>query len=267
MNKDFKSNSALATLFFWHDQLIWTSETHTGGDTSRPYISILISGRNELHIGHNNQTFSGRALAIGASVIRSVVAESGFYSLNLDPIHPISPLLRQYYFEKAPIWDLSHRLSPEHQEQVYSHLINPQGCLESRQLSNSLLKALFPEIEKYPTIDERVRMVADWLRRNLPNKSYMDELCSISGLSSGRLSHLFTHEMGTSIKSYLLVMKMRRAAELFGQSVTLTDIAHEMGFSDSAHLTRAFQAHFSVPPSLLTNPGLVDVHVCEAICE
>lgn len=64
------------------------------------------------------------------------------------------------------------------------------------------------------------------------------------------------------IRSYLLWSKMLKAAELFAQDIPLTTVAAIIGFSDSAHLTRVFQAQFSLAPSFLVNRQRVQVTTC-----
>ena len=41
----------------------------------------------------------------------------------------------------------------------------------------------------------------------------------------------------------------------------LTEIAHECGFSDSAHMSHTYQQHFGLPPSFLADTKRVAVTV------
>lgn len=254
---------ALAALKFWRDRFLWTSPRQLGGDTSRPAIAVLIGGWGELSVVHEGRPWRGHAIAVGPQVIRSIRAEQGFYSLNLDPVHGASRALRERYFSQAPVWDLSERLDAALRPRVAAAIHGPCNAATAHALSEELLHALFPEAAAVQTLDPRIERVATWLYRNLPPRAHLQQLAELSGLSPGRLSHLFKRELGVSIKSYLLAMKMRKAAAYFGADQHLTDIAHAMGFTDSAHLSKAFQAYFSVPPSLLANRELVDLQVCE----
>jgi AraC-like DNA-binding protein len=69
--------------------------------------------------------------------------------------------------------------------------------------------------------------------------------------------------MGVSIKSYYVWAKMRKAATLLQSSKTLTEIAAEVGFSDAAHLSRAYKRFFGISPSFLTDPEKVRFCCCE----
>lgn len=45
-----------------------------------------------------------------------------------------------------------------------------------------------------------------------------------------------------------------QATRLIAQGRSLTEVAHEAGFADSAHLTKTFQATLGLKPSQLVNP-------------
>jgi AraC-like DNA-binding protein len=254
---------ALASLKFWRDRFIWTSPRHAGGDTSRPAIAVLVGGWGELSIGHAGVVHTAYAIAVGPQVLRSVRADHGFYSLNLDPVHRANRALRLGYFSRAPIWNTGKRLPDALQARVEQAIRAPLESAAALALSDAVLDTLFPELADAPAVDPRVVQVAAWLRQHLPSRVPLAELAASCELSPGRLRHLFRRELGVPLKSYLLAMKMRKAAQYFGAGRPLTEIAHAMGFSDSAHLSKAFQAYFAVPPSMLANRELVDLQVCE----
>lgn len=253
---------SLATLRFWADRFIWTSPRHVGAETSRPAVAILLGGWGDLTLGHEGRTLAGRALVVGPNVKRSIAAEQGFYSFNLDPVHRLSRSLRQACEAAGGVIDLSTRVDAAIGSCVASAIREPMECTQAWRVSESVLCGLFPDAASLGAIDERVDRVAAWLRHHLPNRPQLPELAALCGLSQGRLTHLFSEELGVSIKSYLLAMKMRKAAELFGADHSLTEVAAAMGFSDSAHLSRAFRSYFSVTPSLLVNRALVQLEVC-----
>ena len=254
---------AMARLRFWKDRFIWTSAMHRGGRTSRPSVAILAGAPGGLRVGHAGGLVQGQVIAVNAAVERTIEADRGFYSLNLDPIHPLCRLLREQLFADQGVLDLTTGLSPSLQHRLDAEVLQGEDCAASWQLSEDLLQALFPTLADPPPLDARVLKAARWIREELPQRSCLPQLSALCALSESRLSHLFRQEMGVPIKSYVLAMKMRQAAQWFGQNRSLTEIAHMMGFSDSPHLTKAFQAYFSVPPSLLTDRRLVEVCNCE----
>ena len=89
----------------------------------------------------------------------------------------------------------------------------------------------------------------------------LPELAATACLSPDRLTHLFREQTGLSIKRYLVWAKIRRSVQQMNQGRPLTDIAHDCGFSDSAHMSHTYQQHFGLPPSFLADASRVAVTV------
>lgn len=77
------------------------------------------------------------------------------------------------------------------------------------------------------------------------------------GLSKSRLRHLFIAETGSTVSHYARWVAVWRAVNLWSPSRTWTDIAHESGFHDLAHLDHAFMEVFGLTPSTVFNPTRV----------
>ncbi|MEB3734806.1 helix-turn-helix transcriptional regulator [Halopseudomonas pachastrellae] len=108
-------------------------------------------------------------------------------------------------------------------------------------------------------MDIRALHIAQKIKRELPLTSTVAELADEVGLSADRLSHLFSEKLGLSIKSYILWARMRRAVELIAQGESLSAVAYDVGFADSAHLTRTIKQFFGLTPSYATKS--VHVHM------
>jgi AraC-like DNA-binding protein len=71
-------------------------------------------------------------------------------------------------------------------------------------------------------------------------------------LSTSRLTHLFTNQVGIPLRRYVLWLRLRIAITRVRAGDDLTEAAHAAGFADSAHLTRTCREMFGLPPSLLS---------------
>jgi AraC-like DNA-binding protein len=71
-------------------------------------------------------------------------------------------------------------------------------------------------------------------------------------VSTSRLTHLFTDQVGIPLRRYVLWLRLRIAITRVQAGDDLTDAAHAAGFADSAHLTRTCRDMFGLPPSLLS---------------
>ena len=70
-------------------------------------------------------------------------------------------------------------------------------------------------------------------------------------MSVGRFAHLFRDNTGVPLRRYLLWLRLVEAIRLMASAASLTDVAHGVGFADSAHLTRTFRRMFGIAPSAL----------------
>lgn len=93
-----------------------------------------------------------------------------------------------------------------------------------------------------------VRRVAAILREE-PERSHTGpELESVSGLSRWSLARQFRAAVGVSPSRFRLASRVRRAQELIMAGVELATAAAQAGFSDQAHLTRAFRSVQGITP-------------------
>ena len=100
--------------------------------------------------------------------------------------------------------------------------------------------------------DERVRRVIAQAMAH-PDLS-LDGAAEGAGvyLSPDRLRHLFVEQTGLAFKTYMLWQRLIRALEVYAVGRSLTEAAHNAGFSDSAHFSRVFKRFFGLPATTLT---------------
>jgi AraC-like DNA-binding protein len=108
-------------------------------------------------------------------------------------------------------------------------------------------------------LDPRIRHALRRLASDIdyPFHLLVDEL----QLSASRLSHLFTEQLGLSMRGCQAWARMAFAWELvvWRRELSFTDIAHMMKFSDSSHLSRAFKGAYGMSPSGFRNESLLRV--------
>ncbi len=253
-----------ASAFMFDDRIAWASTGFVGAETTRPACALLIGAYRRLKVARPGKPpLAARAVLIGPNVARSLNAErAGFYSLTLDPAHKGCRYLRDAVLRGRALLDLSVQLRPAQIKAVTAGIEQAQDCAASHALSEHLLAHFFPGLAAAPAIDPRVRDSASWLRRRLPTRVNMAELAAACHLSPGRLTHLFSQELGVSIRTYLRWVKLCKAVELFGGEQSVADVAAAIGFADSAHLIRVFRTYYSVKPTFLADRSKVHVHSC-----
>ncbi len=97
---------------------------------------------------------------------------------------------------------------------------------------------------------ERLHFARELLINNLEQPMGLVELSRIVGISRTKLLNGFDSVFGTSPTSYLRNMRVEKARHLIDQGhMSLTEIAHSVGYSSSSHFTKVFKNYFSVTPS------------------
>lgn len=104
------------------------------------------------------------------------------------------------------------------------------------------------------TLDARVAQAMQMIDAWPLDQVRLESLAQQLGLSKSRLRHLFIAETGSTVSHYARWVAVWRAVHLWSPSRTWTDIAHESGFHDLAHLDHAFMEVFGLTPSTVFDP-------------
>ena len=83
----------------------------------------------------------------------------------------------------------------------------------------------------------------------------VSDAARMAGLSSSRFQHVFREAVGVPFRRYRLWRRMGVVARALAARASLTDAAHEAGFSSSAHLSSTFRTMFGITPSSLLTAG------------
>lgn len=102
---------------------------------------------------------------------------------------------------------------------------------------------------------KRIHVLQDYIEKH-PTESFTSEqLARVSGLSKYHFHRIFKALTNESIFQYVTRIKMEWALGLLISRIDLsiTDIAYELGFSDSAVFSRAFKKYFDISPKEVRN--------------
>jgi AraC-like DNA-binding protein len=96
--------------------------------------------------------------------------------------------------------------------------------------------------------DERFARIADAITRQLRNGRDLDRdaLAEMVNLSPSRFSHWFVEQSGIPLRSYKKWLKLRIAMDALLGGENPMDAAMQAGFSDLAHMSRAFSESFGL---------------------
>lgn len=107
-----------------------------------------------------------------------------------------------------------------------------------------------PHRTSRPLRDPRLRRVALLVEQRLGNPPGVRQLAASVGLSARHLARLFVGETGLTPSAFIRDAQLAQARLLIATTRRpLSQIAHETGFVDAAHFSRAFRRRYGLPPS------------------
>lgn len=121
-----------------------------------------------------------------------------------------------------------------------------------KEITNSL-ETFICECENQDHFDdERIKTAINYLEHNFDRIIPVDEIAGKCFLSPSRFLHLFKGKTGITYRKVQQWNKVSQSFNmLFKQSLTQT--AHQFGFTDSSHYTKVFKETFGFNPKIIKN--------------
>ncbi|MDR2282496.1 MAG: AraC family transcriptional regulator [Sphingobacterium sp.] len=98
--------------------------------------------------------------------------------------------------------------------------------------------------------DDRIYRAIQHLENNFERIIPIEEVAEVCHLSSTRFLHLFKEKTGINYRRYQLWNRLVKSLPYLGNN-TITQTAHQFGFTDSAHYNRTFKETFGLSPKIL----------------
>jgi AraC family transcriptional regulator of arabinose operon len=177
-------------------------------------------------------------------------------AFQFDPSHPLFPRFRR--IASPGVLPLDRKPFDAFNEQLYAAYYGKLTSAQAGELFESFTATAMRYFPRAKPIDKRVQQTIDllWQRYDIS----LSELASQVGLSYFRLSHLFTENMGMTLRHYQQWRKIRKAISLSKHgNLSLAQLAVASGFTDAAHFSKAFVQLHAAPPSYFLNNANVKI--------
>lgn len=100
--------------------------------------------------------------------------------------------------------------------------------------------------------EEQIKQIETRLRKNIQNSLTVEELALTIGVNRYKLNRNFKQVYGEPIFHYLTRLRMEKAKKMLSEkSVTISEVAYEVGYKNPQHFTVAFKKFFGYVPSKL----------------
>ena len=130
---------------------------------------------------------------------------------------------------------------------------------EARELFDMMGKLSFSLIHrsKRPAYGYTVEKSIHYIEQNLYSALTAIQVAKFMGLNPEYLSRVFKAETGKTLYRFIQESKLREAKALLTRTnKSITEIAHDLGYSSIAHFSAAFQRMTGFPPSEYRNRKL-----------
>lgn len=238
----------------WEEQALFLGEAGKTIIHESPAIKILVSLEGEflLRSSEDDSWHEYRSAMVAAGQAHAIDGQGNRLALIIlvpeaRAAQPLIPIMSRKGITRLPAAVVQNFMPIFAEFETVSN-----ANIEGEKLALELLAKLRNGQELLSsTIDERVSQSVELIRADLENIRSIKEIAANVKLSESRFSHLFTENVRVPVRRYLLWMRLREAIHLLAGGGSLTEIAHEAGFSDSAHLTRTFRQMLGITPSSL----------------
>jgi AraC-like DNA-binding protein len=236
---------------------IFTSPWFRAGNTTRQAAVLLLTASHEsVEVAAQDRVVKHDALGIAPMCTRRLHAmDVGLVSVN---VHVDHPSFRAFCTIPTPgVLSLDRGAFARFDDQLveaYEGRLDREGA---EQLFEALVQTATEQLPEPEPRDPRTTFVRQLVRRS-PSCT-LEDVADQLNVSYTTASHLFSKTMGVSLRSYQLWIKAVRAAARMEVGARLTDIAHEVGFVDSAHLSRTWRRTYGFAPSYVTDDRRVRV--------
>lgn len=227
-------------------------------ESMRITASILLSLSGEpFEVEVADGRHRGNAFLLRPGVWRCVAApDVPVVSVGLCPTHDTFRAFSTCA-DPVDVWPLPRERFAGYDERFHIARAGQLSTGDAQDVGNQVIAHTRRLLPDPPPLDPRIQRVREVIDA-APNTS-MKRMADEVDLSYHRLSHLFSQEMGITLRMYAISRKLDLAAMMAGQGMSLTQMAICSGFADSAHFCRTWMRSVGSPPSQLLSSQRVGI--------
>lgn len=234
-------------------------------------VSVCVSGRQRFVVGKREFWIQGGDVlfnypmeAHGSGDDPQEVSERFYFGLDLRQPQSFLEMAMpwdRYYYEKLKYWNIRQlKIAEEDIELLrqsfahFSKLEDHRNDIESRMLGygyflvfiNRLLRAANAEQNG----NDDMKTAVSYIQSHIRDPIAIGDIAAATGMSESYLRKRFIAEIGVSPKEYINREKIELAKTVLQQEQidSITNIAYQLGFSDSSHFSKTFRQFMNCSP-------------------
>lgn len=191
----------------------------------------------------------------GVPFSHRISGHNQFVLLTLEP-QKLTDLMPEGSSSEYKVFRRQHRSRDKHLQMLIQALLieaemgGPNGQLYVDSLSTALSAHFVNHysveqpgnlVTPYTSERQRFENVIAYIEAHLTEDIGLSDLALQAGLSKFHFSRLFKQTVGLTPHKYVIKRRIEQAAQQLKQGQSITQVAHQFGFSDQSHFTRVFK--------------------------
>ncbi|RKP48459.1 AraC family transcriptional regulator [Trinickia fusca] len=255
-------------------------------DETLPFVEArsVQDGRKVSYGKHTHDTFSIGAITGGRSTYLNgqsseQVGAGTVVVMNPEETHACNPIgdqpwaYRMLYVDAAWLTDLQHDLGFSQNlgyrgfstravnepalhtdlNKLYTVLTDPnEDHLRKHSAAVTFFSEAHRTLNPVPKpareANQKVVRAAEYIRENCTQALRLEDICAAAELSASHLIRAFKEHYGMTPHAYLINRRIEYSRSQLKRGRAIADVAIEAGFSDQAHLQRAFRQLVAATP-------------------
>ena len=245
---------AQGRILAWEGGSLWIFETRAlpgAGMRSTDFhshhaiqVTMALDGRFELRTPE--AAMRGDAVAVAADASHLFEAEGLVAIVFVEPESRAGRAVSRALFADAPLARVPRERLGDLMDRLREVFRDPAAKDDAFEALGRSVVARLAGGMAADNPDLRVRKMIAYAASAIDRPLGLADVAGVAGLSPSRARHLFVEQTGLPFRTYLLWLRVTKAVAIFASGRSLTDAAHEAGFSDSAHLSRTFRRMFGL---------------------
>ena len=156
-------------------------------------------------------------------------------NLGYDAIRSSLIQAMEIGYERADYFEF--RLKAQLNELLY--LLFHHGYIHTKEVS----------LDSYRK-EEKIRAIIDYIGTHYPEQLTIEQLATFCGYSPTHFMNFFKKHLGVTCMDYLIQFRLKKGAELLQHSsLSILDIASQIGFNNLSNFNRQFKKAYQMTPS------------------
>lgn len=216
--------------------IIYDTEFH-----SHHAVQISIGMEKDFIVETDSQKVASRFIILNSNFKHRLSGENGIQVLLLvEPESDFGSVILKFLDNREYVTNEAGDILDSISSILHSNEISIS------QVIITIFNSLKINFENHTVTDPRISEIISVINHIAEKKISVKVLADKVSLSESRLQHLFKKNTGISFKYFLLWKRIIDGINIITSGRDFTFSSHEAGFSDSAHMSRAFKEMFGI---------------------